>query len=217
MNSLFKNEQITYGIVDDDDAFRFMVSSLLRMKKETGKILEFASAEEILQSDYLKSLDFLIVDFRLKKIDGITLLGDERIKELKIPKLILSGFDAEKKIFEALKYGATGYMFKEELYSLDSILEILLNGGAFISPTIAIRVVTFFKDMKKSEENFEDLTDREEEILRELSSGYSPKEIGESLKISLSTVRSHIKNIYKKLEVNNQVQLLKKAKEKNLL
>ena len=195
MNSLFKNEQITYGIVDDDEVFRSMLASLLRMKKETGKILEFSSAEDILQSDYLKSLDFLIVDYRLKKIDGIALLGDDKIKALKIPKLILSGFDAEKKIFEALKYGATGYMFKEELYSLDSILEILQNGGAFISPT----------------------TDREEEILRELSSGYSPKEIAETLKITVSTVRSHIKNIYKKLEVNNQIQLLKKAKEKNLL
>ncbi|MBP7283856.1 MAG: response regulator transcription factor [Leptospiraceae bacterium] len=217
MNSLFKNEQITYGIVDDDEVFRSMLASLLRMKKETGKILEFSSAEDILQSDYLKSLDFLIVDYRLKKIDGIALLGDDKIKALKIPKLILSGFDAEKKIFEALKYGATGYMFKEELYSLDSILEILQNGGAFISPTIALRVVTFFKDIKKSEEDFEDLTDREEEILRELSSGYSPKEIAETLKITVSTVRSHIKNIYKKLEVNNQIQLLKKAKEKNLL
>ena len=166
-----------------------MLASLLRMKKETGKILEFSSAEDILQSDYLKSLDFLIVDYRLKKIDGIALLGDDKIKALKIPKLILSGFDAEKKIFEALKYGAT----------------------------IALRVVTFFKDIKKSEEDFEDLTDREEEILRELSSGYSPKEIAETLKITVSTVRSHIKNIYKKLEVNNQIQLLKKAKEKNLL
>ena len=67
------------------------------------------------------------------------------------------------------------------------------------------------------EENFEDLTEREEEILKELSNGYSPKEIAETLKISIQTVRTHIKNIYKKLEVNNQIQLLKKAKEKNLL
>lgn len=217
MNSLLKNKAITYGVVEDDNTFRSTLSSLLRMRKNTARVIEFPTAEQALDFPFLNDIDCLIVDYRLKKMDGIDLLGDSKIRELKIPKLILSGFDAEKKIFEALKYGATGYMFKEELYSLDSILETLLNGGAFITPTIALRVVTFFRDMKRSEENFEDLTEREEEILKELSNGYSPKEIAETLKISIQTVRTHIKNIYKKLEVNNQIQLLKKAKEKNLL
>lgn len=217
MNSLLKNKAITYGVVEDDNTFRSTLSSLLRMRKNTARVIEFPTAEQALDFPFLTDIDCLIVDYRLKKMDGIDLLGDSKIRELKIPKLILSGFDAEKKIFEALKYGATGYMFKEELYSLDSILETLLNGGAFITPTIALRVVTFFRDMKRSEENFEDLTEREEEILKELSNGYSPKEIAETLKISIQTVRTHIKNIYKKLEVNNQIQLLKKAKEKNLL
>ncbi|MBP9889183.1 MAG: response regulator transcription factor [Leptospiraceae bacterium] len=217
MNSLLKNKAITYGVVEDDNTFSSTLSSLLRMRKNTARVIEFPTAEQALDFPFLNDIDCLIVDYRLKKMDGIDLLGDSKIRELKIPKLILSGFDAEKKIFEALKYGATGYMFKEELYSLDSILETLLNGGAFITPTIALRVVTFFRDMKRSEENFEDLTEREEEILKELSNGYSPKEIAETLKISIQTVRTHIKNIYKKLEVNNQIQLLKKAKEKNLL
>ena len=217
MNSLLKNKAITYGVVEDDNTFSSTLSSLLRMRKNTARVIEFPTAEQALDFPFLTDIDCLIVDYRLKKMDGIDLLGDSKIRELKIPKLILSGFDAEKKIFEALKYGATGYMFKEELYSLDSILETLLNGGAFITPTIALRVVTFFRDMKRSEENFEDLTEREEEILKELSNGYSPKEIAETLKISIQTVRTHIKNIYKKLEVNNQIQLLKKAKEKNLL
>ena len=207
MNSLLKNKAITYGVVEDDNTFSSTLSSLLRMRKNTARVIEFPTAEQALDFPFLNDIDCLIVDYRLKKMDGIDLLGDSKIRELKIPKLILSGFDAEKKIFEALKYGATGYMFKEELYSLDSILET----------TIALRVVTFFRDMKRSEENFEDLTEREEEILKELSNGYSPKEIAETLKISIQTVRTHIKNIYKKLEVNNQIQLLKKAKEKNLL
>lgn len=217
MDSLFKNDKITYGILDDDDSFRVTLAGLLKLKNDTRKVVEFFSAEEVLVYPFLGNLDFLILDYRLKGMDGITLLSDPKIMKLSIPKLILSGFDAEKKVFEALKYGATGYMYKEELYSLDSILEILKQGGAFITPTIALRVVSFFKDIKKNIEKFEDLTDREEDILQELSSGYSPKEIAEILQINISTVRGHIKSIYKKLEVNNQIQLLKKAKEKNLL
>jgi DNA-binding NarL/FixJ family response regulator len=215
--SLFKKDKNIYGIVDDDTNFRNTLAGLLRLRKETEQVVDFSSAEDLLCYPYLRDLNFLIVDFRLSGMDGITLLGEQMIKDLTIPKLVLSGFDAEKKIFEALKHGATGYMFKEELYSLDSILETLLQGGAFITPTIALRVVTFFKDIKKSTENFEDLTEREAQILGELSSGYSPKEIAGTLKISVLTVRAHIKNIYKKLEVNNQIQLLKKAKEKNLM
>ncbi len=215
--SLLKKDKYIYAIVDDDTNFRNTVAGLLRLKKETDRVIDFSSAEDLLSYPYLRDINFLIVDYRLSGMDGITLLGEQMIKDLTIPKLVLSGFDAEKKIFEALKHGATGYMFKEELYSLDSILETLLQGGAFITPTIALRVVTFFKDIKKSTENFEDLTEREAQILGELSSGYSPKEIAENLRISVLTVRAHIKNIYKKLEVNNQIQLLKKAKEKNLL
>jgi DNA-binding NarL/FixJ family response regulator len=217
MNDLIKNDKIIYGIVDDDDSFRSTLAGLLYIKKETDRVLEFSSAEELLDFSCLSILDFLIVDYRLKCMDGITLLGNPLIQKLIIPKLILSGFDAERHIFEALKYGATGYMFKEELNSLDSILDILINGGAYISPTIALRVANFFKENKKILEKFEELTEKEEKILRELSSGYSPTEISENLNIGVSTVRGHIKSIYKKLQVNNQLQLIKKAKENNIL
>ncbi len=215
MNS--RNDKYTYGIVDDDTNFRNTLAGMLRLRLDTARVLDFSCAEDLLAYPYLNDIEFLIVDFRLPKMDGITLLGKPIIKDLAVPKLVLSGFDAEKKIFEALKNGATGYMFKEELYSLDTILETLLQGGAFITPTLALRVVSFFKDIKKTNEDFQDLTEREIQILEGLSSGYSPKEISESLILSIFTIRGHIKNIYKKLEVNSQVQLLKKAKEKNLL
>lgn len=74
-----------------------------------------------------------------------SLLGEESVKNLQIPKLILTGYNAESKIFDALKHGATGYMFKEDIYSLGQILEILLSGGAYISPTIAVIVANFLK------------------------------------------------------------------------
>lgn len=212
MNSLHKNNKINYAIVEDNERFRDTLAGLLKIRKETSRVLEFASSEELLVFDGLSTIDFLIVDYKLKRMDGISLLGNAEIQNLKIPKLILTGFDAEQKIFEALKNGATGYMFKEELYSLSSILDILLNGGAYISSTIALRVITFFKEMKKTVQSFEELTKQEDRIIREISSGYTPQEIADSLAINVSTVRSHIKSIYKKMQVNNQTQLLNKIK-----
>jgi DNA-binding NarL/FixJ family response regulator len=157
------------------------------------------------------------VDIKLGGMDGISFLGNQVIKEMQIPKLILTGFNAESKIFEALKYGATGYMFKEDIYSFSEILEILLMGGAYISPTIALTVTNYFKELEDFSNNSKILTDREDEILNELSNGYCPGEISEKLSLKIPTVRTHIRNIYKKLEVTNQFQLLKKAKEKNIL
>ncbi|HRG75756.1 MAG TPA: response regulator transcription factor [Leptospiraceae bacterium] len=216
MNSIHKNNKINYAVVEDNERFRDTLVGLLKIRKETSRVLEFASSEELLKSHSLSTINFLIVDYKLKKMDGISLLGNPAIQDLEIPKLILTDFDAEQKIFEALKNGATGYMFKEELYSLSSILDILLNGGAYISSTIALRVVSFFKEMKKTVQSFEELTKQEDRIIREISSGYTPQEIADSLAINISTVRSHLKIIYKKLQVNNQTQLLNKIKSISL-
>ena len=76
---------------------------------------------------------------------------------------------------------------------------------------VAVIVANFFKSESNLIEHQKTLTEREEEILREIASGYSPAEIAERFSLSLTTIRSHIRNIYKKLEVNNQIQLLKKT------
>ncbi|HMV42787.1 MAG TPA: response regulator transcription factor [Leptospiraceae bacterium] len=211
------NKKFVFGIIEDDLNFQSLLTGLLKTRKEVDRIHIFNSAEDALVSSSLPYLDILIVDYRLGGMDGIRFLANPAIRNLEIPKLILTGFNAEEKIFEALKYGATGYMLKEEIYSLDSILEILLTGGAYISPMIALKVANYFKEMEESIDDLNALTSREKEIIHELANGFSPKEISESLDISVLTVRTHIRNIYKKLEVSNQVQLLKKAKELHFL
>ena len=214
MNFQNKGNKKNFTIVEDNENFRNTLTGLLKIRPDVDRIIEFSSAEEALHSESLLISGFLIVDYRLGKgMDGISFLGEESVKSLQIPKLILTGYNAESKIFDALKHGATGYMFKEDIYSLGQILEIILSGGAYISPTIAVIVANFFKSESNLLEHQKTLTEREEEILREIASGYSPAEIAERLSLSLTTIRTHIRNIYKKLEVNNQIQLLKKANE----
>ena len=211
-----KEANLVFGIVEDDYRFLGAIVTLLKVRKDVKEILEFTSAEDALSSKYLDTINFLIIDIRLSGMNGISFLGKPDIRNLKIPKLLLSGFNAEERIFEALKYGATGYLFKAEIDSLDATIDILLSGEAFISPTIALRVISFFQEMEITPEESEPLTKREKEILTELCEGYSIKTISKTLNISVTTLRVHIRSIYRKLEVNNQRQLMKKAKDKNL-
>jgi DNA-binding NarL/FixJ family response regulator len=211
-----KEANLVFGIVEDDYRFLGTVVNLLKARKDVKEILEFTSAEEALQSNFLSTINFLIIDIRLTGMDGITFLGQPSIRNLKIPKLLLSGFNAEERIFEALKYGATGYMFKGEIFTIDTAIDTLLSGEASITPSIALRIVNFFNDIENTPEESEPLTKRENEVLKELCEGYSIKTISKTLNISVTTLRVHVRSIYRKLEVNNQRQLMKKAKDKNL-
>ncbi|MBK6604498.1 MAG: response regulator transcription factor [Leptospiraceae bacterium] len=211
-----KEANLVFGIVEDDYRFLGTVVNLLKVRKDVKEILEFTSAEEALQSNFLSTINFLIIDIRLTGMDGITFLGQPSIRNLKIPKLLLSGFNAEERIFEALKYGATGYMFKGEIFTIDTAIDTLLSGEASITPSIALRIVNFFNGIENTPEESEPLTKRENEVLKELCEGYSIKTISKTLNISVTTLRVHVRSIYRKLEVNNQRQLMKKAKDKNL-
>ena len=108
-------------------------------------------------------------------------------------------------------------MLKEEIYSFNKILEILIGNGVYISPTALLQVINYFRKMEMSALNPEHLTERERIVLKEFSEGHAPKQIAENLTISIATVRSHIQNIYRKLEVSNQIQLIQRVKEKGLV
>jgi DNA-binding NarL/FixJ family response regulator len=200
---------VFFGIVEDDKEYNSLLVGLLKQRKDIESVVPYFSSEELLKSSQLRSIDFLIVDIKLPGMDGINLLKEPAIKNRDIPKLILTGFNAEKKIFEALKYGATGYMFKEELNSLNVVVNTLLSGGAFISPNIAMHIIDYFQEISLTSSKIELLTKSEETILKLLTNGLSPKEIADKLDNETSTIRTHIRHIYSKLEINNYNQLIK--------
>jgi DNA-binding NarL/FixJ family response regulator len=123
---------------------------------------------------------------------------------------MLTVYTDQQKIFEALCAGASGYLLKnapfEELKN--SIIE-LKKGGAPMSPQIARKVIDYFKPKKEPKESV--LSDKEKEVVVALVDGLSYKQIAERLFISFETVRSHIKNIYKKLHVHSKAEIIKKS------
>lgn len=158
------------------------------------------------------SLDVLLTDLGLPDGNGNQLIEQTRAQHAEAEIMVISRFGDENSVVEAIKAGASGYLLKDESaeHIADAISQ-LLQGGSPISPAIARYILDFFQsgevvDSQPNTATASDvlLTPKEKMVLQYISRGYSNKEIARSLEISLHTVASHIKHIYRKLEVNSR-------------
>jgi len=162
------------------------------------------------------SVDTILMDIEMPEMDGIeaTQHISRLFPEMKI--IMLTVFDDEDKIFRSIQAGAMGYLLKDE--TPDKIcngIKEIMEGGAPMSPAIAAKALALLRHPDKliAEENKEEfyLSKRETEVLSKLSIGLDYLEISEALFISPFTVRKHIENIYRKLQVHNKMMAVKKA------
>jgi DNA-binding NarL/FixJ family response regulator len=135
---------------------------------------------------------------------------------------MLTVFDDDENIFKAIKAGASGYLLKEiDAKNLHKSIFEVVNGGAPMTPSIALKTLKLLRNpsLLESAEKIDEikLTIRETDILEHLSKGLNYNEIADNLIISPSTVRKHIENIYKKLQVHNKIEAVLKAKKHNLI
>ena len=200
------------GIIENDSTFRD--EAMLRLRKLPGKpkISYWQSAENYLKDKQGKNLDLLILDIMLPGISGIDLARKLNEQKSDIKILVLTNMNSENLIFEAIQYGAIGYALKSELSTLTEIVQTILDGGAILTPTIALRVLSAGHAKNPLEEKKAALlTSRQREILDQMVSGLTVSEAAEELGLSPHTVQTHVKEIYKKLNVHNRVELVGKA------
>ena len=168
------------------------------------------------------NVDLILMDIEMPLMNGIfaTEFVKNRYPQIKI--LILTVFDNDENIFNAIKAGADGYLLKEtspqELQR--SIVEVL-EGGAAMSPSIAFKTLKLLRnpqefEYKKCEEEIK-LSPREIEVLQQLSRGLNYNIIAQNLFLSPSTIRKHIENIYTKLQVHNKLEAIEKAKTSRII
>lgn len=168
-----------------------------------------------------KNIDLILMDIEMPECNGIeaTKMVKSKYPQLKI--IMLTVFDNDENIFNAIKAGADGYLLKEvnpnDLHQ--GIIETL-NGGAAINPSIALKTLKLLRNpvefAQKEQEEIK-LSTREIEVLEQLSKGLSYNIIANNLILSPSTVRKHIENIYTKLQVHNKLEAIQKAKSNNLI
>lgn len=177
-------------------------------------------AELIGKLEENSNVDVILMDIQMPEINGIKATEIVKNKYPQIKVIMLTVVDDDDSIFSSIKAGANGYLLKEinaeKLYK--SILEVL-NGGAPMTPSIALKTLNLLRNptIEVQEEETVKLSKRETEILTHLSKGLSYKEIADNLIISPSTVRKHIENTYKKLQVHNKIEAILKAKKQKLI
>jgi DNA-binding NarL/FixJ family response regulator len=168
------------------------------------------------------AVDLVFMDIEMPEMNGIETTRELKHRYPNIKVIIISMYDGDDYIFNAIKVGADSYILKEanagKIY--ESVSDTLA-GGAVMSPSIALKAMRLLKSTSPSSElaivESTALSERESSILEQISKGFSNKRIAENLFISPFTVKRHIENIYQKLKTHNRIELLEKARKEGLL
>ncbi|MBE4950009.1 response regulator transcription factor [Chryseobacterium culicis] len=202
---------ISIAIVEDERNYNNALKKVINYQHDMKVIAQFFDGSDAMQNLPDISPDVVMMDIQLQDMLGIEIIEKLR-KEMPDTQFIMcTSFEDDEKIFNSLKAGAMGYLVKGE--SMDKILSSIrdvYSGGAPMSFSIARRVLKHFERNLTEIKGFDELTEREKEVLELLSEGLLYKEIADKKCISIDTVKKHVGNIYRKLHVNNKVEAINK-------
>lgn len=222
-------EILTVAIVEDDEEARARLVASMKARPELRLVAEYPTGGEALAGLARCAPDVLLVDLGLPDISGLEIIRHVARHHPSCEVLVVSIFGDEEHVLAALEAGAHGYLLKGAL-SRDIALDIqeLRNGGSPLSPTIARQVLKRLRPAAPAAngegrphpdalEEGETLTARETEILRTIARGFTYAETAELLGITVQTVHSHLKRIYRKLAVHSKTEAVFEADQRRLI
>ncbi len=223
--------KIPIALVDDNAQSRITLAERINSSDEIEVRFIALNGEDFLEQ--MKKLSFqelpkvVLMDIEMPNMNGIEAVGFGKALYPEIQFLMLTVYDDDEKIFEAIKAGATGYLLKDEKVSkiIEWVQQVAEQEGAPMSPAIARKAIAMLaqtSDINKTNEKQSTppqtiLSKRETEILRLLVEGYDYRATAEKLFLSSYTVRTHITNIYHKLHVTSKAKAINVAIKKNLI
>ncbi len=209
------NKNIAIAIAEDNPLALRSILKKLEGHENMSVLLKAGNGSTLLNEFRKEQSDIVLMDIEMPVTDGIA--ATKQLKDLypDVKVLMLTTFDDDDKIFNAILAGASGYLLKDE--SAENIHKAIMDvsrGGAAMSAGIALKTLNYIKknhETPNPEIETNMLSQRETEILIELKSGLGYKQIADRLFISEGTVRKHIENIYRKLHVDNKVSAVNVA------
>lgn len=216
------SDTIRVFLCDDHTLFRQGIRKLLELEDDIKVVGEESNAQELLDKLKKAAADVILMDIAMPRMDGVT--ATLKVKKI-LPRtriIILTVYEDEPHVFNAIKAGAIGYLLKD--VSIDELIEAIhkvYKGEALIQPVIAAKVLKEFamldkRTIKEGDTFYSDLTEREKEVLRFIALGATNKEIAQKLSITEKTVKNHIGHIFQTLQVNNRTQAAIYALEKKI-
>ncbi len=210
---------IRIGLAEDNSFLAEAIKDKLNLFPELKlKVHGTDGADLIRKLEDYNNLDLILMDIEMPNLNGIEATRLVRQKYPHIKVLMLTVFDDEENVFNAIMAGANGYLLKDEPADRlrGSIAEIL-NEGAPMSPIIAGKALKLLRSPHPTSPEPHNLTRREVEVLEHLSQGLDYHHIASNLNISPATVRKHIENIYSKLHVHNKVEAVQAGIRKRII
>ena len=218
-----KGSPVRVLLVDDDPHIRLVIAQELMADPRTLLVAQASSVREGRKAIRQHEFDVLLVDLNLGDGDAFALLEYLRPIRPSAQSVVMSVIENDEQVIRAFELGASGYLGKNSWFQnyTQAVLQVA-NGGAAITPNIARRLLQRFDRSQSAEskrrrpDEADQLTVREKEILRMVASGYTSEEVGSRLLISGMTVNTHLRNIYRKLQVRTRAQAVRFASLRGL-
>ncbi len=195
---------IKIAVYDDNKNRRESLKVLIELSEDLEFVAAYENCFHIIENTELNTPDIVLMDIEMPEADGI--YGVRKLQE-KFPQvnvIIQTVYEDTDKIFQCLQYGAKGYILKnapitEIIHSIKTVYE----GGAFMTPSVALKVMNHFERYHEKHNSIHQLTPKEQEVLNYLAEGLSYKLIADKMNISSGTVNNHLKKVYEKLHVHS--------------
>ena len=204
-------------LIDDDVHLRLVIAQEIMNDRRTMVVAQAGNLKDARKAIRQNDFDVMLLDLKLEDGDGLELIDVMKSHRPQAEAIVVSVMETEEQALRAFELGATGYLVKNSWFGNypQAVLQVV-NGGASISPSLARRLMQRYdrkavSDSPSSPSAPDRLSSRKSEVLRMVASGYTSVEIGSQLQISSMTVNTHIKNIYRKLQVRTRAQAVRFA------
>ena len=211
-------ETIKIMIVDDHEVVRDGLVTMMGMEQDFTVVGEAKNGLQAIEKALALRPDVILMDLRMPELDGVQAMHRIRSEDKNVQFLVLTTYDDDEYIFDAIEAGAKGYLLKdtsrEELFNA---VRAVHRGESLVQPSVAAKVLDRFAQLSRDAVVPDILSAREVEVLQLMARGSANKEVAASLSISESTVKTHVANIFQKLDVNGRTDAVTQALQRGII